>query len=140
MFALNAALPRVFLALCLALGPQNAVRESLAKQSRQTFKRGAIQNFNTQLEDCRKHTLRCEAGDCTLKGNFKHLLSVPATAPSRFSSLYDQRLVVPPTAQPVALLPHDLTGLVVSFTQISPSNRSRPRVVARQECESPSGR
>jgi hypothetical protein len=45
MFALNAALPRVFLALCLALGPQNDVRESLAKQSWQTFKRGAVQSF-----------------------------------------------------------------------------------------------
>jgi hypothetical protein len=108
MFALNAALPRVFLALCLALGPQNAVRDSLTKQSWQTF-RGAVQNFKTQLEDCRKHTPRCETGDCTLKGNFKHLLSVPATAPSRFSSVYNQRLVVPfPTAQPVAILPHDL--------------------------------
>ena len=76
-----------------------------------TFKRGAVQNFRTQLEDCRKHTLRIrwETGDCPLKGNFTHLLSVPATAPSRFSSVYDQRLVVPfPTAQPVALLSHDL--------------------------------
>jgi hypothetical protein len=45
MFALNAALSRVFLALCLALGPQNDVRESLAKQSWQTFKRGAVQSF-----------------------------------------------------------------------------------------------
>jgi hypothetical protein len=65
-----------FLSVILALGPQNAVRESLAKQSWQTFKR-AVQNFNTQLEDCRKHTLRCETGDCTLKGNFKHLAVSP---------------------------------------------------------------
>ncbi len=129
MFALNAALPRVFLALCLALGPQNAVRESLAKRSWQTFKR-AVQNFNTQLEDCRKQTLRCETGDYTLKGNFKHLLSVPATAPSRFSSVYDQRLVVPfPTAQPVALLPHDL------FTTLNVRREIRILVVRQLEGE-----
>jgi hypothetical protein len=55
MFAFNPALPTFFLALCLAAGPKNPQRDSLAKQLWQTFKRDMVQNFKAQLEDCRKH-------------------------------------------------------------------------------------
>jgi hypothetical protein len=63
MFASNPALPTFFLALCLAAGPKNPQRDSLAKQLWQTFKRDMVQNFKAQLEDCQKHRAESTASN-----------------------------------------------------------------------------